>query len=257
MSFIIFLKELWEFRKVSIVYPYLKISIVMLIISCFALIAFSKEPIRIAIVDTGITPNLKVPICENLSKDFTGYNTLNDNMGHGTVVSTLINTFAGTNYCQVILRVFDANDIKRDSSGRPYFNNSFANVTNAMKYLNTIKVNIINLSLGGQSGDKEEQKLFESILDKKIYIVNAAGNEGLNLDTQCNWFPGCYDSRIIMVGNLLPNKLPNPSSNYGKRVNVWIIGTNIKIGSQTYTGTSFSAALLSGAMVKVLNEQRK
>jgi hypothetical protein len=230
------------------------IKLLMLFISC----AFAKEPIRIAIVDTGTTPNLQVPLCKGLSKDFTGHDTLNDNIGHGTIVSSLVDTFAkGSNYCQILLRVFDANDIKQDPSGKPFIDHSFQNVTNAMKYLNTIKVDIVNLSLGGPYGNKEEQQLFTNLLDKNVYIVNAAGNESMNLDTNCNWFPGCYDPRILMVGNLNPDKKPNPTSNYGKRVQVWVIGTNIKIGNNTYTGTSFSAALLSGAMVKILDEQRK
>lgn len=224
----------------------------------FLSFALAKDPIRIAVIDTGVVSNLKIPLCEGLSKDFTGYNTLNDNMGHGTIVSSLVHIYAkGTNYCQVLLRVFDANDIKQDPSGRPYMDKSFQHVTDAMRYLNTINVNIVNLSLGGAFGDREEQKLFQSLLDRNIYIINAAGNEAMNLDTQCNWFPGCYDPRIIMVGNLNPDNTPNPTSNFGKRVNVWVIGTNIKIANQTYTGTSFSAALLSGAMVKILDEQRK
>lgn len=224
---------------------------------CFNL-AEAKEPIRIAVIDTGIVPNLDIPLCKGLSKDFTGYDTLNDNMGHGTIVSSLVHIYAkDTNYCQVLLRVFDANDIKQDPAGRPYMDKSFQHVTDAMKYLNTINVDIINLSLGGAFGDREEQKLFQALLDRNIYIINAAGNESLNLDKECNWFPGCYDPRIIMVGNLNPDNTPNSTSNYGKRVNVWVIGTNIKINGRAYTGTSFSAALLSGAMVKILHEQRK
>lgn len=224
----------------------------------FLNIALAKEPIRIAIVDTGVTPNLNVPLCEGLSKDFTGYNTLNDNIGHGTIVSTLVNVYAkGTNYCQVILRVFDANDIKADPTGKPYIAHSFENVTNAMKYLNTISgISVVNLSLGSASATDEEAFLFKNLLNNNVMIINAAGNESMNLDTACNWFPGCYDPRIVMVGNLGPDNKPHYSSNYGKRVNVWVIGTNLKINGNLYTGTSFSAALISGAMVKILNEKK-
>lgn len=256
-----FLKDLWAFRKESEIYPYLKASFVLLIIACvtlFTLESFAKEPIRIAVIDTGIVPNLDIPLCKGLSRDFTGYDTLNDNMGHGTIVSSLVHLYAKeTNYCQVLLRVFDANDIKFDGNGKPYMEHSFRNVTNAIKYLSTLNVNVVNLSLGGPSGDKEEQLLFKKLLDRGIIIVNAAGNESMNLDVKCNWFPGCYDDRILMVGNLDQNQKPHYTSNYGKRVNVWVVGTNIRIGQQSYTGTSFSAGLLSGALIKILNDKRR
>lgn len=229
----------------------------MILVTLFSSIVLAKEPIRIAIVDSGISTNLKVPLCPGLSKDFTGNNSLEDNVGHGTIISTLIHVFAlKANYCQVVLRVFDKKDMKQDKFGQLGFVHSFQNMKSAIMYANSIKVQVVNLSVGGPGRDNEEYETYQRLLDKKVHVINAAGNEGKDLDKDCSWFPGCYDSRIVMVGNLGPDNKPNSSSNYGQRVNAWIPGTNIKINDQIYTGTSLSAAMLSGAVVKLLDDNR-
>lgn len=230
----------------------------VLVLSLFTCTALAKEPIRIAVIDTGINPSLKIPLCPGLSKDFSGHNTLEDNIDHGNVVSTLIHVFAhDSNYCQIILKIFDKTDLKTDKHGDLVYEHGFQNMIKAVAYANKLKIQVINLSVGGPGSDKEEYKIYESLLDKNVYIINAAGNDSTDLDKECSWFPGCYDKRIVLVGNLGLDKKPHPTSNYGQRVNAWIIGTNIKINNDTYTGTSFSAAMLSGAMVKLLDEQRK
>lgn len=224
--------------------------------------AYSKEKVvTIAVIDTGIDkalPNL----CRYGHKSFVDgdLDPLVDNHGHGTHIAGIINTNAGVgNYCLVALKYYSDS-----ASGQT----NLVNMKKAINYAINIKVTFINISGGGPEANKRERELIKKALDKKIQVVVAAGNEHSNLDTSCNYFPACYDARLVVVGNLYQvngesflwfgeQKVDRKaiSSNYGTKVTRWEVGTDVvstlpngKTG--TMSGTSQATAVATGKLVR-------
>jgi hypothetical protein len=97
-----------------------------------------------------------------------------------------------------------------------------------------------------------ERILIEKALNRGIRVIAAAGNEGANLDKKCSFFPACYDSRIVIVGNGTSLTNRHPTSNYGKVVSIWYNGT-IFFRNKVLSGTSFSAPLV---LAKIVNREK-
>lgn len=205
--------------------------------------------IRVAVLDTGfnLTKIDQIKLCEKGHKDFTGTD-INDTYGHGTHVSGLIHRHAkDADYCQLIFKFWTQNK-KIDH---------LQTTVLAMEHAIRDKVDIINYSGGGDTYDFKEAAVVKAVLDSGIILVVAAGNHSKNLDRHCHFFPACYDKRIIVVGNLRSDGSRNPSSNYGKVVDVWINGTDQESLGEVKTGTSMSCAIASGRLVKIMSDKLK
>ena len=74
-----------------------------------------------------------------------------------------------------------------------------------------------------------------------------AGNEG---QEGCNYYPACYDSRIIVVGSSNQNGVRLDSSNYSSKVDAYMDGYEVKADGITHSGTSQSTAKMTGILVK-------
>lgn len=124
----------------------------------------------------------------------------------------------------------------------------------AIKYAETMGVDIINCSWGGT----EYNKVLEKVMKKsKILFVCSSGNEGYNIKVT-PVYPTCFNCKnIISVGAINNVGQFEMYSNYGKEVDVAAPGTNIlsTIPGNGYTfgtGTSFAAPFVTGiaALVK-------
>lgn len=194
------------------------------------------EPIKVAIIDTGFDFKYisEVPICAGLSRDFTGEG-LNDFIGHGTNVTGLITKdLKKLNYCVVFIKAFSKN--------QKYY------LSEALEYAAKINADIVNLSAGGLNPDSREKRATLNLLNKKVTIVTAAGNDLLDLDKSCIYYPACYDNRINVIGNF--SKL----SNYGAAVDKVIDGNNKTAFGITESGTSMSAAIFTNQLLKALEK---
>lgn len=211
------------------------------IISLFAglILAGSPDvPIKVAVIDTGYAGNYNISMCKNGHRNFTK-DVDADVIGHGTNVSFLIQKFAKNfKYCQIIVKFYDRNTN----------NNLIALKMSLMYVLNQKDIKYINISGGGKHPDPEERKLIEALLDENRIIVVAAGNHNTDLDKECNFYPACYDERIIVVGNG-NQKDRHYRSNYGSIVDVYIDGTNKGPKDLKLTGTSQSAAIYTGILI--------
>lgn len=245
-------------------------SFFLLFVVCLPTKAFSK-PLTIAVIDTGIDKTSVSKLCKSGHKSFTDNSPLQDRHGHGTHVAGVIEQNAGsTNYCIISLKYYsDTNP------GSVNLKNTIA----AINYAVDMKVDFINYSGGGPEFSENEFLAIKRALNSNIKFVAAAGNENSDLDAFCDYYPACYDKRIVSVGNLMVNpllKLAKDSayvglfkeltsenrvyvrssfSNYGKRVSRWEVGTDVlstlpggKIGRMT--GTSQAAGVATGKLVK-------
>lgn len=247
-------------------------AIAVLLTSCSAAdVAKQEVPLKrpkvvVAVIDTGIDIGLmnKPWICKFGNKDFTGTG-LKDNHGHGTHIAGIIEQYAKNtiittadsykaldqataDFCVMVIKFYDPKAPDEDN---------LEQTIAALKWAIDQKVNIINYSAGGTKPSSEEKVQILRALRKGIKIVAAAGNEHSDIDKH-KYFPAMYDpQKITIVGNLVSAQSRSiaSSSNYGKSVNTWEVGTNVvsRLPGMTFgtmSGTSQATAIKSGKIVR-------
>lgn len=208
------------------------------------LISFlAAAEVKVAVIDTGLVENSTVRLCEQ-RKNFTESPSVTDEIGHGTNVSHIIANEAGeVPMCQYSLKVFTNQPTKKDS-----IDFTIA----ALQYVLDKKIMVVNYSAGGLVYDKTEAALIKKLLDSGVTIFTAAGNESLNLDKKCNYYPACYDPRIVVVGSISEEGSISIFSNRGKVVDLWVKGERVSGGGFTMSGTSQATAKATGKYVKTV-----
>jgi major intracellular serine protease len=207
---------------------------------------YAKEPIRVAIVDTGLDltdTRFTKHLCKEGHKDYTDEG-IQDKNGHGTHVAGIIAKFAmDANFCLVIIKYYS--ETVRIDRWTAYLA--------SLKHAVDLKVNYINLSSNGDGDSKFERELIKNNPDIKFVV--AAGNENKNLDVDVT-YPASYDYKnVIVVGSTDKANKKLPSSNYGKIVDHWALGKDVfstlpnnKLGYMS--GTSQATATITGWLVK-------
>ncbi len=191
----------------------------------------SAKQIRVAVIDTGINQHLNLPLCLGDHKTFME-DDLHDSVGHGSIVAEIINREAkGVDYCIVVIKVFDKDLNYKFEEG--------------IEYASTLNIDFVNISGGGSSYSVREKLAIDKMIRNGTIVVVAAGNHGVNLDYTCNFFPACYDSKVVVVG-----QKDNPRSNYGKKV-VMAPGKVVLIDGKTMEGSSMATAYITGNLIRV------
>ena len=114
---------------------------------------------------------------------------------------------------------------------------------NALTYVNSLDVKIVNMSYGGIGFSHAESVEIKKLLDKDVDLVVASGNFAMNFDISCNFYPACYDKRLTVVGN------KNYKSNYGKIVDLIIDGNNKEALGISLSGSSQSTAIHTNKLI--------
>lgn len=215
-------------------------------------------PIKIVVLDTGfgyLGRGSEAHLCKYGHKDFTIDRVFVTNSktktpvpldlnAHGTNIVGIIDSYlkdSGVNYCLVILKYFS------EKQNGPQ--NLEASVR-AINYAANIDADYINYSGGGYNPNLEEKLATVRYLNQGGRIIEAAMNDGLNLDFPENAvYPAMYDDRIVMIGNLGKNGVKMESSNYGSPVSRWEIGESVEAYGLTLTGTSQATAVATGKIV--------
>jgi thermitase len=122
--------------------------------------------------------------------------------------------------------------------------------------------NIINLSLGTGGYDQSLMDICTWANTRGVRIVAAAGNNGQkdNMDSPAmySWFSGTYQM-TIGVGSVNANDQRSSFSSYGDAIFTFAPGENIWSAypgnkSANFTGTSFAAPIVSGAVALAMSE---
>lgn len=215
--------------------------LIILLFYAFSIQSYAKT-IRVAVIDTGFSTvyNDKVKFCEDSIYDFTGYG-IKDVVGHGTNIAGLIvENNEKIDYCLIILKFMHQSSALNIGF---YFK--------ALEKVVELKPDIVNLSLGGPGFYRFEAQSIKTLLDNGIQVVAAAGNEGINLNIKCFFYPACLDSRIHVIGN------KSATSNYGRVVDEIIDGNNKTALGFTASGSSQSTAIFTQRLIrKLYNEQK-
>ncbi|KAI6191983.1 Peptidase-S8 domain-containing protein [Aphelenchoides bicaudatus] len=224
---------------------------------------FTGSSIKVAIFDSGLTPNRVHFKNVAAERDFTDESLPSDQVGHGTFVAGVI---AGNNRkCPgispnselYIYKVFTKNQESKTKWFLDAFNDALQQ-----------KVHIINLSIGGSDYlDKLFMQKMEELISNGIIIVSAVGNDGPTFGSINN--PADYTS-VIGVGainsdlhlarfssrGLTTSEFP---AGYGRvKPDIVTFGVQLRAaarngGCRLMSGTSVATPLISGAIALLLS----
>ena len=208
-----------------------------LLFSLFLVNIPASAQTKIAVIDAGFDSKYKnkVKLCKTGHWSFDD-KPFKDPTQHGTHVVGLIHKYAKKkNYCVVMLRYY--------ADENPGSLN-LKNMVLALKRARRMGVEVVNISGGGPTPSVAEKNVIQSLLDDGVKIVAAAGNEKEILNEKtCNYYPACYDSRIIVVGNIAK------TSNRGPVVDYWVRANDVRSLNGRMGGTSQAAAIITGKIV--------
>ncbi|RDI45624.1 S8 family peptidase [Falsibacillus pallidus] len=222
--------------------------------------------IKVAVLDTGCDtshPDLKDRIAggRNFTEDDNGDpNSFMDYNGHGThVCGTIAASMNGQGVVGVApeAEILMLKVLGKDGSGQ------YEWITNAIQYAIDQKVDIISMSLGGPSDEKELHDVIKkAVLENGILVVCAAGNEGDGRsETDEFGYPGGYNE-VISVGSVNLERGSSDFSNSNNEVDVVAPGEKITstfLGGKyaTFSGTSMATPHVAGslALLKELTQK--
>lgn len=232
------------------------INIIVLTIGIFVL---SKEARgnqetrkRLVIIDTGlkITEAEQPYICTDIPFiDYTGYG-IDDNDGHGTNIFNIIKpSIIASRLCVTLIKFFDGR------SPPIVTNRGYAN---AMKKLEVLFPDYVNLSIDGTAPTDEEYSALKHLVDAGTKITIAAGNQNRDLSDNCNVYPACVFGpsqrypNLFVVGSIRGDGWYSSFTNKNGPVTDYEQGERVAAGgTKPYSGTSQAAAI---KMSKVIYE---
>lgn len=206
------------------------------------------SPVKIAVIDTGFNlsqvPTAKLCPGSEIA-NVSGDGTLEDVNGHGTMVLELIESKVNVDHCYILVKWYN-----KARSGK----DGMADMLKALLLVKEQRPDVLNLSLGGYHKAVEEEKIIKDLLDSGTIVVAAAGNDNVDLDKDCSFYPACSDKRIVVVG-----ASDNKKFNDGKVVDIYDKSVSriwLKQFEQygVTKGTSISAALVTGKIANQIKE---
>jgi hypothetical protein len=222
--------------------------------------------VKVGVVDTGINPNLAefAGRIDPASQDVAGSRGVTDTEGHGTAVSATIAAnrngvgTMGVAFEATIISLNTADPTDCDDDDGCSHNDS--DIARAIDIARINGARVINISLGGEGASSAMLTAISRATQAGIVIVMSAGNDG---DKPIGVNPGGFAMQSAGVGNGLviiagamdaSRQLADFSNKAGTGANVYLtaLGDRVRTINHTgtaylYSGTSFSAPIISGA----------
>lgn len=201
----------------------------------FATILLAAPPIKVLIIDTGLSSNNK-----QILRYVSNYD--NATMDHGPAVAGLVLSDETNDWV--------CNRVKVDVCNyHPDSNNTMEKYYSCLMWAINNNYDYVNLSLEGDNYSDQEEILLEKITHKSVVIV-AAGNHSKEISKV---YPAAYLYKGWGNYKVITNS-PNPSSNYGKGT-INLSSDNVKVFTMSnsfvkMSGTSMSAARYTHRLLK-------
>lgn len=219
----------------------------LLALSLFAVASSVSQPVKVAILDTGLDLSdrrFSSTLCSDGHTDLT-HTTIKDTNGHGTHIAGLIQQYAkNSNYCLIIVKYWD------DNSDQETHVKLFQE---GLRYASTV-ANYVNISGGGPEYNTSEREVILS--HPEVTYILAAGNNSSNIDKKdSSFYPASYNlHNTQVVGALTDTNEMAYFSNYGSIVKYWELGVGVmstlpgnRWGSKS--GSSMSTAIHTGKII--------
>lgn len=220
----------------------------IVIVLCSSLNGFAEEqnPIRIGIVDSGISSSSGI----NYIK---GYNFISntddteDDIGHGTALASVISWICP-----------NAEILPLKVSGESFMTTAKITATAIYQAVDDFKCDILLLSFG-QPNTEELHDAIKYAAENGVILISAVGNEGyISYRKNKIYYPAGYDE-VIGIGSANDKGEVSFFSQINNSVFVVTNGEEVKSlntdGTEILaTGTSFSAAAIAGLAANVRAE---
>lgn len=217
-----------------------------------AMPANTNNKIPVGIIDTAVKKTPALAHATIVQKNFTSPSNKQANTTHGTSVALLIagkdekNSFYGVTPESPL---FVASIMRKVNQ---HNNTNSLLLAQALNWLVTQQVKVINLSLGGPK-DAIMANIFTQLKKQPIVLVAAAGNSGPKAPPS---YPAAYPGVIAVTASNANNQIYR-HANQGSYIDITAPGEDIWVpitnSGQYVSGTSFSAALASGVISKLIS----
>lgn len=213
--------------------------------------------VKVAVLDSGIDtehPDLKVTGGYNAIERGASYD---DDNGHGTHMAGIIaaNGAHGLTGVAPAVELYAVKVLTADGTGH------MSDVVEGINWAVSRRVQVINLSLSGQTPSKVLERALRKARAAGVLVVTSAGNNG-TLEGQGDVLgvPASYSS-VVTVGAIAPNLGRAYFSATGKELDFVAPGVNIIStfpgGYRVGTGTSQATAFASGVAAAVIASNRR
>ncbi len=217
----------------------------------------SRRPL-VAILDTGADashPDLVGQVLVGRARAFVGKNALEDKSGHGTHLAGIV--AATTNNATGVAGVSNARLLIvaiADARGRT----TTSSMVRGIDYAIAQGAKVINISFGGEGFSKVERDAILRARRAGVLVVVAVGNGGRVGSPK--EYPGAYP-HVLAVAATRPDGKVILDSTQGEQVTMAapgkrILSTNPRGRYGPRTGTSMSAAVVTGAAARILSQRR-
>lgn len=231
--------------------------LILLLAQMLSSLAFAEDdPLRIAVIDSGISPYAISPSSLEEGRNYIlPEESTMDKIGHGTAVSSIIvgSEPAGvTGICPeatLIPLVF----YTQGDMGFPVIGTADDLAVMIRDAVDVYDCDIINMSLTSQDDTPALSEAVAYAEEKGVLIVASAGNN----TSAVTYYPAGYDS-VLCVGSVSEDGTENaPFSNRGDHMDLLAPGVDLPTAgifgeAATQSGTSFSTAYVSAVAARMM-----
>ena len=236
-----------------------RLTVMLLLLALLTLPAFAAEgePLRAAIIDTGISTAAVAP-----ERILPGKNYLRpedgteDRLGHGTAVAAIIagSASAGVSGLCTEVQLVPLVYCTADQDGRELRGDAALAAQAIRDAVDLYACRIINLSSGAAADSPALRAAAEYAAEKGVLLISSAGNTGVTAPERV-YYPGGYES-VLCVGACDKAGRMAAFSQKNDTVDLLAPGEDLRLASvrgKRYRGegTSFSAAYVTGAAARL------
>ncbi len=215
--------------------------------------------IRVGIVDTSVESSRVLKNAAMVRRSFLNAGEISASAAHGNALAALIagrddaSDFIGISpgvslHIASIMRVQGGLGGGLGSNGA----SNTATLVRALDWLLGERVQIINLSLGG-AGDRIMEEAISRVVRSRVIIIAAAGNQG---EDAAPSYPAAYPGVIAVTASDALDRVFT-QANRGSYISLTAPGVDVWVpdpsGGRYVSGTSFAAAVVSGAVAVMLS----
>ncbi|NLV36530.1 MAG: S8 family serine peptidase [Clostridiaceae bacterium] len=220
----------------------------------------TPDPVRIAVIDTGISA-----VAIDSSRIIEGYNYIRpkdgieDRIGHGTAIAGILvgSDKADTEgICPnaVLVPLVYAT---KDEMGKTIKGDTSMVAQAIYDAVDIYDCDIINISSGSTSDSLSLRNAAAYAEEKGVLVISSAGNSNL-YRPQDIYYPGAYDT-VLCVGSANSDGEVSPFSQRGNTIDILAPGSNLRVVSIRAKkirafGTSYSTAYVTAAAAKLLEQ---
>jgi len=205
----------------------------------------SDKKIKVAIFDTGVSPNKNLSINGGISF-IEGVTDYKDDNGHGTLVAGALKSLVKEKSTEIGVPepdLYSVKVLKADGTGK------YSSIISGLEWAIDNDIDIINMSFSGETDSSILEKALQIAYDNNILIFASAGNKG-EVHSDTITYPAKY-KQVIAVGAVDKSEKRASFSSVGPDLELMAPGVDVESMSsdgnyKTMSGTSMASPYAAG-----------